>query len=93
MSIVNPFADKITQLRGEKSLYLAAQEMGIDRGQLRRYEAGRIPESEAIIAKLARYYGVPLQELQNTYFETIYPVGSFFREAVFRWVKSYPGQD
>jgi transcriptional regulator with XRE-family HTH domain len=86
MPPVNALGNRLKELRAAKSLNQVSQESGIDRGQLRRYEAGRIPE-DALIVKLAEYYQVSYQELKGLSFESLYPVGSLRRQALFNWVQ------
>ena len=85
MLIVNELGKKLKELRGSKPLNQVSLESGIDRGQLRRYEEGRIPE-DSLIEKLAKYYQVPYDELKALSFESIYPPGSKQRKAIFKWV-------
>lgn len=59
----NALCDYLVRLRGERKQEQVAKEVGISRSALAMYEAGeRIPRDE-IKVRLARYYGVGVQEL------------------------------
>lgn len=73
------------ELRGKKSLCKIQEESGIDRGQLKRYEVGRIPIDE-LLEKLAAFYGVSYDDLKELALEDTYPAGSKARAAVVKWV-------
>lgn len=89
MPLVNNYlGQKLTTLRGEKTLYRVEKESGVDRGQLRRYEIGEtLPENESL-AKLAAFYGVDFKELKMLYFEDCFPDQSQERNLLFEWVQS-----
>lgn len=86
MENVNPLGECLKELRAGRPLNQIEKESGINRGQLRRYEAGRIPEDELLV-KLADYYRVPYQKLKGLAFEMLYPAGSRQQEALFIWVQ------
>lgn len=86
MMLVNALGNRLKELRGARSLNAVSQECGIDRGQLRRYEEGRIPDDD-LIEKLAGYYQVSYEELKGLSFENLYPEGSRQRHALLQWVQ------
>ena len=54
---------ELRKLRGDKSLQIAADGIGITKSALAMYERGeRVPRDEAKV-KIADYYGVPVAEL------------------------------
>lgn len=85
MEHVNHLAARLRELRGKRPLNQIEKSSGINRGQLRRYEAGRIPEENLLIA-LSEFYQVPYDELKALCFEDLYPKGSKARSALFKWV-------
>jgi transcriptional regulator with XRE-family HTH domain len=88
MTDVNLFGTKLRELRGERSLYEVAKAMGIERGQLKRYEDGRIPEHQKTVILLSEFYGTPYFELQALCFEAQYPRDTLIREALLWWLKT-----
>lgn len=86
MENVNPLGVRLKMLRAGRPLNQVEKESGINRGQLRRYEEGRIPE-DGLLVKLADYYQVPYQELKGLAFETLYPKGTTQRQVLFTWVQ------
>jgi len=80
-------AQKLKELRQEKSFYQIERELHISRSLLRRYEIGeRVPE-DATLEKLASYYNISFYDLKRCYFEDIYPKDSIGRLAVRQWVQ------
>lgn len=86
-SVNNHLATRLRALRGSRSLYSIAEESGISRPVLHRYENGRIPTDEQLKA-LAKYYKIPYQELKFLAFEDIFPAGSEERRLLFDWARS-----
>ena len=86
-TVNNLLGTYLKELRGDKTLYQLAKEMGIDITQLRRYESGRIPADE-ILFKLAEFHNVSYVHLKSLTFETLYPIGSPAREALLLWLRS-----
>lgn len=84
MDSVNHLARKLKELRGERSLYAVAEESGISRPVLHRYENGRIPTDEQLKA-LADFYRVPYKELKFLAFEDSFPTGSEERTLLKEW--------
>lgn len=84
MDSVNHLGTRLKQLRGDRPLNQIEMASGINRGQLRRYEEGRIPEEKQLLA-LCAFYNVPYEELKALCFEDLYPLGSQERNALIRW--------
>jgi transcriptional regulator with XRE-family HTH domain len=76
--------NELRALRGERSIYQVAKEIGIDKTQLARYEKGRLPTDE-ILEKLAGFYGVSYQSLKGLCLDELFPKGSAVRNAVLHW--------
>jgi transcriptional regulator with XRE-family HTH domain len=59
------FADRIRELRGNKgvSVRKCATELGISFGTLSKWESGLAFPGDAVMERLAAFYGVPLVEL------------------------------
>lgn len=89
--VKNRLGQKLKELRGDRALNKIEQESGIDRGQLRRYEEGRIPEDH-LLQKLADFYEIPYDALKALSFEDLYPEGSKERAALFKWVRGHDSQ-
>lgn len=57
------FGEKLRELRGEKSLFEAANEVGISKSALAMYERNeRVPRDEVKI-RIANYYHKTVQEI------------------------------
>ena len=80
-------AQKLRELRGAKSLYLVQQEMGVDRGSLRKYETGRLLPEKAMLEKLATYYQIDFASLLKLILADQYPEHSLERAIVIEWVR------
>lgn len=55
--------ERLIQLRGGKTQEMVAKENGISASALAMYESGRRIPRDEIKLRLARYYGVSIQEL------------------------------
>jgi transcriptional regulator with XRE-family HTH domain len=85
-NVKNLLGQKLKELRGNQTLYRAADEMNMNRRQLQRYEEGRLPEDEPL-EKIAVYYNVPFVELKELYFEDLYPQDSKNRDIILQWAQ------
>ncbi len=70
MTDVNPkLGSRLRELRGEESLYKVGKRAGVPRNNLLRYEEGQHLPTEAVLRKLAEYYGVAYAELRILYYD------------------------
>jgi transcriptional regulator with XRE-family HTH domain len=83
-NVKNHLGDRLKELRGDRPLHQIEKASGIDRGQLRRYEAGRIPQDHLVV-RLSEFYQVPYEELKALCFEDLFPKGGKEREALLKW--------
>jgi len=88
-AVKGKLAKKLIDLRGSKTLYQLANDCGIPRSMLHRFESGtRLPTPDYLL-KLSSAYEVELFELKKAYFEDVFPEGSTERDDLFRWVKEH----
>jgi transcriptional regulator with XRE-family HTH domain len=82
---MTPLGEKLRELRGTRTLYEVQQATKIDRGHLKRYEAGELSPTMDKLKLLGEFYGA-MEELMFLYFEELLP-GELEREYVIKWAK------
>jgi transcriptional regulator with XRE-family HTH domain len=82
---LSPLAEKLRNLRGDKSLYLVEKESGIYRGTLKKYESGSLIPENPMLERLSSYYKINVSVLLKLILEDLYPPGSTQRKVVIEW--------
>lgn len=76
--------DKLRQLRGESTLQTVATALDVNTSVISKYERGERVPVPAMLKRLAEFYGVPYDELNDLACDEMFS-DDLLRESVLRW--------